>query len=88
MPEISRFFGIIIKMYFNEHNPPHFHVEYQDYIAIINIEDGTVKGEMPRKQINLIFQWLDLHKSELLINWELSNSRQPLIKINPLNKEI
>ena len=88
MPERSRFFGIIIKMYFNEHNPPHFHVEYQDYIAIINIEDGTVKGEMPRKQINLIFQWLDLHKSELLINWELSNSRQPLIKINPLNKEI
>ena len=88
MPEISRFFGIIIKMYYNEHNPPHFHVEYQDYVAIIDIEDGTVKGEMPRKQLQLIFQWLDIHKAELLKNWELSLSRQQLTKINPLNKDI
>lgn len=88
MPEISRFFGIIIKMYFNEHNPPHFHVEFQDFAAIIYIEDGTVKGEMPRKQLNLIFQQLDLHKEELLKNWELSLARQALVKINPLNQEI
>ena len=88
MPEISRFFGIIIKMFFNEHSPPHFHVEYQDYTAIIIIEDGTVKGEMPRKQLNLIFEWLDIHKTELLKNWELSIARQPLLKIKPLNKEI
>lgn len=88
MPEISRFFGIIIKMYYNEHSPPHFHVEYQDYTAVINIEDGTVKGEMPRKELSLIFQWLDLHKEELLNNWELSIARQPLLKISPLNREV
>ncbi len=88
MPEISRFFGIIIKMYYNEHNPPHFHVEFQDFAAIIHIEDGTIKGEMPRKQINLIFQWLDIHKEELLRNWELSIARESLFKINPLHHEI
>ncbi len=75
-------------MYFNEHNPPHFHVEYQNYTAIIYIEDGTVKGEMPRKQLNLIFLWLDLLKIELLNNWELSIAHEPLLKIDPLNKEI
>lgn len=88
MPEISRFLGIIIKMYYNEHNPPHFHVEYQHFTAIIDIGDGTVKGEMPRKQLHLIFEWLDLHKDELLENWELSQNRQQLNKIIPLNKDI
>ncbi|MBK7359785.1 MAG: DUF4160 domain-containing protein [Saprospiraceae bacterium] len=88
MPEISRFFGIIIKMYYNEHNPPHFHVEYQDFTAVISIEDGMVKGEMPRKQLNLIFEWLDLHKSELIYNWELSQLRKSLNKIEPLKDEL
>jgi len=88
MPEISRFFGIIIKMYYNEHNPPHFHVEYQDFAAVISIEDGMVKGEMPRKQLNLIFEWLDLHKSELIYNWELSQLRKSLNKIEPLKDEL
>jgi len=88
VPEVSRFFGIIIKMFYNEHNPPHFHVEYQEYTAIISIENGIVKGEMPRKQLNLIFKWLDLHKAELLENWELSLSRQQLNKINPLNIDL
>ncbi|WP_296621106.1 DUF4160 domain-containing protein [Marivirga sp.] len=54
MPEISRFFGIIIKMYYNDHNPPHFHIEYQDYEAIINIEDGELTGKMSRKALNLV----------------------------------
>lgn len=49
MPEISRFYGIIIKMYFNEHNPPHFHIEYQDYEAVMNIETGEVVGKISRR---------------------------------------
>jgi hypothetical protein len=84
MPEISRFYGIIIYMFFQDHNPPHFHVKYQNFEATINIEDGIVKGEIPRRAINLIYEWLDLHKDELLANWSLSEQRKPLNKIEPL----
>ena len=84
MPEISRFYGIIIRMFFNDHNPPHFHIEYQGYEAVINIKDGTVDGKIPRRALTLVFEWLDLYKDELLINWELSQTEKPLNKIEPL----
>jgi hypothetical protein len=84
MPEISRFYGIIIYMFFSEHNPPHFHVKYQEYEAILDIENGVVHGDMPRRALNLIFEWLDLHKIELLENWKRIEQRKPLIKIEPL----
>jgi len=84
MPEISRFYGIIIRMFFNDHNPPHFHIEYQGYEAVINIKDGTVDGKIPRRALTLVFEWLDLHKDELLTNWELSQTEKPLNKIEPL----
>jgi Domain of unknown function (DUF4160) len=84
MPEISRFYGIIIKMYYNEHNPPHFHIEYQGYEAIIDINDGIVKGEIPRRALNLIFEWLDIHKDELLENWNLAEKQELLNRIEPL----
>ena len=84
MPEISRFYGIIIRMFFNDHNPPHFHVEYQDYEAVISIKDGIVNGNMPRRALKLVFEWLDLHKDELIENWELSHTERPLNKIEPL----
>lgn len=85
MPEISRFYGIVIRMFYNDHNPPHFHVDYQDYQAIVTIESALVKGEMPRRALKLIFEWLDLHKEELLENWELAQSQEQLIKIEPLS---
>ena len=84
MPEISRFYGIIITMFINEHNPPHFHVEYQDYKAMITIEDGLVMGALPRRALNLVYEWLDLHKDELLENWKRIESNQNLQKIEPL----
>lgn len=84
MPEISRFYGIIIKMYYNENNPPHFHVEYQDYEVTINILDGLVKGNMPRKALEMVFEWLDLHKSELIENWENTKNHNTFSKIEPL----
>lgn len=84
MPEISRFYGIIITMFINEHNPPHFHVEYQDYKAMITIEDGIVMGTLPRRALNLVYEWLDLHKNELLENWKRIESNQNLQKIEPL----
>ncbi len=84
MPEISRFYGIIIYMFFSEHDPPHFHVKYQEYEAILDIENGVVHGDMPRRALNLIFEWLDLYKIELLENWKRIEQRKPLIKIEPL----
>lgn len=84
MPEISRFYGIIIYMYMNEHNPPHFHVWYEDYKAIITIKDGIITGSLPRRALNLVYEWLDLHQDELLENWRrLSNYESP-VRIDPL----
>lgn len=54
MPELSRFYGIVIKMFFDDHEPPHFHVEYQEYDAIFFIQDGRMKGELPRRAIRMV----------------------------------
>lgn len=70
MPEISRFYGIIVKMYFNEHNPPHFHLEYQGFKAKMEIDSGRLEGTMPKTAISLTLQWLDEPRQELLENWE------------------
>lgn len=85
MPEISRFYGIIIKMYFNDHNPPHFHAEYQGYKVIVSIEEGVVEGQMPKTALKLIFEWLDLHKGELLVNWETIRKTGKFERIKPLS---
>lgn len=84
MPEISRFYGIIVRMFFDDHNPPHFHISYQNYEASINIENGTVKGEMPRRALKLVFDWLDLHKDELIDNWKSIQETGEYNKIDPL----
>ena len=84
MPEISRFYGIVVYMFFNDHNPPHFHIKYQEYEAVININNGVVKGEVPRRALKLIYEWLDLYKEELLENWKLIEERKPFNKIEPL----
>jgi hypothetical protein len=76
MPEISCFYGIIIYMFYNEHNPPHFHVQYQDFEAIIEIETGIIKGKIPRRALKLIFEWMDLHTEELLENWKKIEERK------------
>ena len=85
MPTISMFYGIIVRMYNNgEHNPPHFHATYQRYNAVFNMDGELMDGEMPSKQLKLISAWATLHKDELLANWELAMSEQPLYKIDPL----
>ena len=85
MPTISMFLGIIIRMYNNgEHNPPHFHAEYQGYKAVFNFEGEVLEGEMPIKQTKFIVAWAELHKDELIANWDLAISEQPLYKIEPL----
>ena len=84
MPEISRFLGIIIAMFYNEHSPPHFHAKYGDFDVTVTIEHGVVSGEFPKRALAHVLEWLQLHKSELLKNWELAKLRKPLNKIDPL----
>ena len=85
MPELSRFYGIIIYMFFSEHNPPHFHVKYQEFEATIEIETGIVHGDIPRRALSLVFEWMDIHFQELLSNWSLMEERKALNKIEPLS---
>jgi len=84
MPTISMFYGIKITMNYNDHNPPHFHAEYQNYEIAVDIYTGAVTGKMPRRAINLIWSWLDEQRNELLENWEMAKKRQPLKQIDPL----
>ena len=85
MPEISRFLGIIIKMYFKDHNPPHFHVTYEKYEASININDfAIIEGSLPPRIHTYVIEWALLHKSELLDNWNKAKILKSPKKIEPL----
>lgn len=87
MPEISRFFGIIIKMFIDDHNPPHFHAEYGDYKAIIEIKTAELKeGYLPTRQLKLVEAWAILNEKELLENFEnLNKDLKSWKKIKPLD---
>ena len=71
-------------MNYNDHNPPHFHAWYGEFKITVTIENGIVEGKMPKRALNLVFDWLDLHKEELLQNWENARNSKPLNKIEPL----
>lgn len=83
MPVLSRFYGIVIRMYFQqaEHNPPHFHAIYGDNTAAVSIIDGAVlDGALPKKALEMVLEWNELHKEELLKIWET----QEFIDLPPL----
>ena len=85
VPEISRFLGMSILMYFDDHNPPHFHVKYNDYRAIISIKDlALLEGNLPARILGLVIEWAELHKNELLENWNLVQETGKWFKIEPL----
>lgn len=85
MPEISRFFGIIIAMFFDEHNPPHFHARYgKDGVAIEVRTLKILEGRIPPRALGLVMEWASQHQEELLQNWELARQNQRLNKIAPL----
>ena len=72
MPEISRFFGIVIKMFFDDHNPPHFHTEFAEYKATFSIETGQmIQGDFPHNKTSLVTAWTVIHQEELMKNWNL-----------------
>jgi len=84
MPIISRFYGILIAMYFNDHNPPHFHAKYSGYEALFNFEGDVIEGELPKRAIKFVQEWISFHKDELEVNWENARSGEPLNHIAPL----
>ena len=85
MPELSRFFGIIIAMYYNDHAPPHFHAKYGDDQASMRIDDGEIlDGALGVRTRRLVEEWRILHQSELFEDWVRAQARQPLNKIEPL----
>ncbi|MFY7890154.1 MAG: DUF4160 domain-containing protein [Spirosomataceae bacterium] len=85
MPQISRFFGIIIFMFYDDHNPPHFHAQYGDLKAVIAIKDfALLEGKLPAKTLGLVIEWAVLHQEELMNNWNLMQESKPMLKIAPL----
>ena len=85
MREISRFFGIVIKMFFNDHNPPHFHAYYAEHEILIDIQHLSVfAGSLPPRALGLVVEWATLHQQELIDDWKKAKDRQPLNKIEPL----
>ena len=85
MPVISQFFGIKVTMYYDDHNPPHFHVEYNDDKALIDIVEARVlSGYLKSKQLKLVLSWCIIHQEELLENWKRSEEGEELVRIAPL----
>ena len=84
MPEISRFLGIVIGMFYREHGPPHFHAAYGDFEITVEIETGVVSGRFPRRALTHVVEWVQLHRDELMANWALAREGQPLRRIAPL----
>ena len=83
MPELSRFFGIVIAMFAKDHVPPHFHARYGEYNGLFSIDTGElIEGQMPRRAVRLVQDWAELHKAELLENWVQSQSDNPTF--NPI----
>jgi hypothetical protein len=85
VPRISSFYGIVITMYFSEHGAPHFHAEYGEHEAKVNISTGEISvGDLPRRQARLVKVWAKMHRRELDENWRRARSDRPLAKISPL----
>ncbi|MBI3281948.1 MAG: DUF4160 domain-containing protein [Acidobacteria bacterium] len=86
MPEVTRFFGIVIRMYFSDHEPAHFHAQYGEFEALVEIETlAKLGGDLPRRAMALVLEWAALHRQELRSNWERARLGTPLQPIAPLD---
>jgi hypothetical protein len=86
MPELCRFFGIIIRMFFGDHQPAHFHATYGEHEALIEIETLAVyRGELPRRALALVLEWAESHRDELRRDWERAQAGETLAPIAPLD---
>ena len=85
MPKVSEFFGIVISMYYNDHEPPHFHARYAEHEAVVTIDSLEVlQGDLPPRCWGLVLEWSWLHRDGLLGNWERARAGLPLEAIPPL----
>ncbi len=85
MPEISRFYGIIIAMFHDEHNPPHFHARYGDARISIRINDlSIIVGSLPPRALGIVMEWASIHQEELMLNWNRAINYKPLEPVEPL----
>ena len=85
MQQVSRFFGIIISMFYDEHNPPHFHANYGEFNAEISINELSIlAGKLPSRALGLVIEWASLHQPELFENWNRIENGQLIKKISPL----
>jgi hypothetical protein len=85
MPTISVFYGLMIQMFFKDHAPPHFHVKYGDYKAVIDINTfELISGKLPRRALSLVLDWAELHQAELVEDWLLCQAMQSPKQIPPL----
>lgn len=86
MPVVSVFFGIVVRMYYDDHNPPHIHVEYHDGRSVLDFQDNVLKGGLgSRTALRLVREWIDLHSSELADDWDAAREGRPIKKIDPLD---
>ena len=86
MPEISRFFGIVIRMYYNDHEPAHFHAVYGEHEALIEVDTMQVyRGSLPRRALALVLEWAALHREALRADWDHARSGEALVPIDPLD---
>ena len=84
MPEISRFFGIVIYMHWREHPPVHFHAVYAEHEALITLDGRVYSGSLPARVLSLVREWLALHRDEIELDWNLAQERKPINPIDPL----
>ncbi|MFN0056643.1 MAG: DUF4160 domain-containing protein [Planctomycetales bacterium] len=84
MPEISRFLGIVVRMHYRDHAPPHFHAEYGEHEVTVEISTGLVTGRFPRRALSAVLDWYVIHQADLLENWERARQEVPLQPIEPL----
>lgn len=84
MPIISMFYGVLIRMYYDYHNPPHFHAYYNNKEAIFTFDGKLIKGTFPKKQLKLVEAWSIIHKKELEADWLLCENNEELFSIQPL----
>ena len=85
MPLVSAFYGILIRMFYNDHPPAHFHARYGEFEATIEISTlNIMEGHLPPRALNLVTEWAMMHRDELLEDWRLCREKAPPAKIEPL----
>jgi hypothetical protein len=85
MPELARFFGIVVYMNWRDHNPPHIHALYGEHEALLSLDGAVLAGKLPRRALSMVLEWLAIHRTELVDNWTRAQQRKPLQPIEPLD---